>query len=210
LREARPGIPARLSDRQADVCEPLLAIADLAGAEWPETARAALAALCAKAQFDDDSLGVRLLRDVRAIFAEQKAEEIPSARLCEALSQIETSPWADFHGKPITPMRLASLLKPFDVYPGQLSDGKARGYVLPQFRECFSLYLPVDTLQGVKVSETRENSGDDEVLKVSNENPSDTLENAVSPSKNAASRHLDTLRLEYGEQVKSEPDVMEL
>jgi hypothetical protein len=31
LRQARPDIPAQLSDRQADCCEPLLAVADLAG-----------------------------------------------------------------------------------------------------------------------------------------------------------------------------------
>jgi len=42
LRKARPEIPQSLSDRQADVCEPLLAFADLAGGGWPETAKKAL------------------------------------------------------------------------------------------------------------------------------------------------------------------------
>jgi hypothetical protein len=50
LRQARPEIPAELTDRQADVCEPLLAIADLAGGDWPKAVRKALVELCAKAQ----------------------------------------------------------------------------------------------------------------------------------------------------------------
>ena len=31
LRDSRPHVPDALSDRQADICEPLLAIAELAG-----------------------------------------------------------------------------------------------------------------------------------------------------------------------------------
>src|SRR5262249_44947730 len=42
LREARPILPNELNDRQQDICEPLVAIADLAGGEWPNKARKAL------------------------------------------------------------------------------------------------------------------------------------------------------------------------
>jgi len=191
LREARPSIPAQLTDRQADCCEPLLSIADLADGEWPETARAALVALCGQAQESDDSIGVQLLQDVRAIFSEKQVVELRSGELCEALARIETSLWGDFEGKPITPMRLARLLKPFEVFPGQIENGNARGYKLLQFRECFSLYLPV---QGVRVSETRENSGENEVLKVSNQKPPDTLGNGVSRNKDAGVGQVDTLK----------------
>ncbi len=41
LGQARPDIPQDLDDRAADVWEPLLAIADLAGGDWPERAREA-------------------------------------------------------------------------------------------------------------------------------------------------------------------------
>lgn len=50
LKGARPEIPAQLSDRQADTSEPLLAIADLAGSDWPQEAREALITLCTGAQ----------------------------------------------------------------------------------------------------------------------------------------------------------------
>jgi hypothetical protein len=40
LRDARPSLPDALSDRQQDICEPLLAIADMAGGGWPPCALA--------------------------------------------------------------------------------------------------------------------------------------------------------------------------
>src|SRR5436853_1249408 len=43
IAAAEPGIPADLNDRAADIWEPLLALADLAGGEWPQAARAAAA-----------------------------------------------------------------------------------------------------------------------------------------------------------------------
>lgn len=45
LRDARPELPAGLGDRACDVWEPLLAIADLAGGDWPTQARRAAMAL---------------------------------------------------------------------------------------------------------------------------------------------------------------------
>lgn len=93
LRSKRPEIPEKLSDRQADVCEPLLAIAELAGGAWPKAAESALLELCTEARAGDESTAVRLLQDVRAIFAERPVDEITSRHLCEALAQIETSPW---------------------------------------------------------------------------------------------------------------------
>jgi len=46
LKAARPAIPNELSDRQADISEPLFAIADAAGGDWPQRARKALVQLC--------------------------------------------------------------------------------------------------------------------------------------------------------------------
>ena len=40
LRAASPALPESISDRAADCWEPLIAIADLAGAQWPERSRA--------------------------------------------------------------------------------------------------------------------------------------------------------------------------
>lgn len=55
LRDAHPALPEELSDREQDGAEPLLAIADLAGGEWPEAARRALVSLCCGARAVDES-----------------------------------------------------------------------------------------------------------------------------------------------------------
>lgn len=146
LRGARPEIPAALSDRHADCCEPLLAVADLAGGDWPQAARTALVDLCGQGQAEDDSIGVRLLADTRAIFEEKKTDRLASEDLAAALAGIETSPWAEWnHGKPISKQKLARLLKPFGVVPRsvRLPDGSTpKGYLLADFEELFSSYLP--------------------------------------------------------------------
>jgi hypothetical protein len=88
LRAARPVLPDALTDRQQDGAEPLLAIADLAGGEWPETARLGLIELCGEAQADDQSTGVRLLADIRGIFQSRNVDRIPSAELAAALAEM--------------------------------------------------------------------------------------------------------------------------
>ena len=64
IANAQPDIPPTLNDRAADIWEPLLAIADLAGGDWPQLARQA--ALKLSAAYDDDiTLIGSLLKDLR-------------------------------------------------------------------------------------------------------------------------------------------------
>jgi hypothetical protein len=93
LKDALPALPEALSDRQQDGAEPLLAIADAAGAEWPHKARQALAGLCAGAKSCEESKGEVLLVDIRQVFDEREAERLTSLELAQALAEIETSPW---------------------------------------------------------------------------------------------------------------------
>lgn len=146
LRTARPVLPDALTDRQQDGAEPLLAIADMAGGEWPETARLALIELCGDAQADDQSIGVRLLADIRGIFQERGVDRIPSSELAAALAEIETSPWSEWGkaGKPITAAKLARLLGRFGIVPHsvRLGDKTPKGYELDDFQDAFGRYLP--------------------------------------------------------------------
>jgi hypothetical protein len=190
--------------------EPLLAIADLAGGGWPEAAKKALVELCAGAQADDDSVGVSLLRDIKAAFAEKHVTEMPSADLAAALAEVEGSPWGEWSkGKPLSQSKLARLLKPFDVRPDRIGgkDSRLRGYAVEWFNDAFSRYLPRES---VHPSTTRENSGDYEDLKASTIEAVDTSENAVSPAENADCGHVDTFKYGYREQANAEPDVLEL
>jgi len=194
LREARPAIPSELSDRQSDVCEPFLAIADAARGDWPQVARRALVELCVGAQADDDSDGTRLLHDVQSIFRDRELDEMASGQLCEALAQIETSPWGEWNkGKPLSPSKLARLLKPFDIFPDRIGDrnSRVRGYKLSQFQDAFSRYIPPEN---VHPSTNREYSGDQGDFKASTKGSVDTSKNAVSPAQNAGRGHVDTLK----------------
>jgi hypothetical protein len=51
-----PALPPEIADRDADVWEPLLAVADLIGGEWPQRARAAAVALVAQSKEVEPSL----------------------------------------------------------------------------------------------------------------------------------------------------------
>jgi hypothetical protein len=51
-------------------------IADAAAGEWPQRARTAALALSAGDRRDEDSLGVRLLADIQAIFEERATDRM--------------------------------------------------------------------------------------------------------------------------------------
>jgi hypothetical protein len=93
LRNAEPQAPEELTDRQADGAEPLLAIADAAGAAWPQGLRESLISLCCEAQAGEGSLCLQLLADIRRIFEVLGVDRIKSADLVAALCELETSPW---------------------------------------------------------------------------------------------------------------------
>lgn len=155
LEGARPDIPQELDDRAADVWEPLLAIADIAGGDWPERARAAAKALSVGEGREDDSFGVRLLRDIREVFERRKADRLPSAALVEALVKLEEAPWGDLWGKPLDARRLAKMLKPYGIGSKQLRvDPRTtmKGYQAHDFEDTWSRYIS----PGRETSETRE------------------------------------------------------
>ena len=70
VKAARTAVPTELHDRAADNWYPLLTVADLAGAEWPDRARRAALELSG-ATPDGDALVIELLADVRAAFGDK-------------------------------------------------------------------------------------------------------------------------------------------
>ena len=121
LRDAEPETPSALGDRAADVWEPLLAIADMAGGGWPRRARGAATALSAQVSVDDDAVSIRLLQDIRQVFTD---ERLGSADLVHRLTRLEDRPWADWRsGCSISQARVATLLRPFGIYPTNVKGG---------------------------------------------------------------------------------------
>ena len=88
--------------RKLDAWEPLLAVADLAGGTWPDLARKAAVALLAAAVSDTpQSLNIRLLSDLRTVFAAKDAavqattpKGLPTKVVLEELHALEDAPWS--------------------------------------------------------------------------------------------------------------------
>jgi putative DNA primase/helicase len=144
LRDVRPEMPAGLDDRAADAWEPLIAIADTAGGDWPERSRNSAIKLSGDVK-QDDSERVTLLADINQTFTQRNTTQLATADLIESLTAFEGHPWAEWKGgKPITPTGLARLLAPFHIYPTtiRLGDKTAKGYRLLDFSDAFGRYLP--------------------------------------------------------------------
>ncbi len=143
LEKAEPALPEELDDRAADCWEPLLAIADAAGDEWPGKARKAAIELMTSESRVDESLGVRLLNDIRNLF-DSKKSQITSADLVYLLKEIEDSPWGDLRGRPLDARHLAALLKPYGIRPSTIREGDKtpKGYRGQDFHDAFKRYLP--------------------------------------------------------------------
>jgi hypothetical protein len=143
LEAATPEMP--LEDREADTYEPLIAVADLAGGDWPARARKAAEVLTA-AERDadtDSSLTVRLLADLREVFGEEE-ERLATTTLIDRLVKVDEAPWADLDGKRLDARSLANRLRPYGVRPKviRVGDKTPRGYERADLREQWDRYLP--------------------------------------------------------------------
>jgi hypothetical protein len=148
LRTARPDVPTALSDRQADICEPLLAIADLAGRDWPERGRDALVRLCAGENDEDESIGVKLLSAIREAFGAKGEDRLATKELLEQLVNQDTdAPWAGWWEHDLKNdnikgpgAKLARFLKPYHIKsrPFRVPDGTTRGYTREDFTDAWN------------------------------------------------------------------------
>ncbi|MEU9687140.1 DUF3631 domain-containing protein [Amycolatopsis japonica] len=154
LGNAEPTMPDGVTDRAAEIWEPLLAIADAAGEHWPETARAACTHFVASNSNRKGSLGIQLLADMRRIFTERNTDRLPSTFIVAALLDMEESDWTDVQGKgkPIEPRRMAKELAKYGVKPAPFKyDGDTvKGYQTTGetgLTDAWSRYLPADPRQ---------------------------------------------------------------
>jgi Protein of unknown function (DUF3631) len=160
LRSLRPGLPDELDDRAQDLWEPLLAVGDLAGDDWPARARAAALALSTGEEREDDSISVQLLRDIQTVFEANGTDRYKTADLLAHLAAVEDSPWAEWYGKPLSSHGLSKLLKPYRIktMPVRIEGETVRGYKLDQFENAFHRVLGVTSVTGV-TSETLSHEG---------------------------------------------------
>ncbi len=155
IAQAWPEMPEGVTDRPADVWEPLLAVADAAGGHWPERARAACIALIkAAAEGDQASLGVKLLTDLRdRVFC--GVDRMPTAAILEVLLQLDDAPWDDLSedgqsSKPLTARALSKLLSQYvrpdnsPIKPRGIRVGSTtpKGYYAEDLSDAWARYCP--------------------------------------------------------------------
>lgn len=145
-----PVMPEEVTDRPADVWEPLIAIADAAGGQWPERARAACVELVAAAKVDDKgSIGIRLLTDLRDHVL-SGIDRLPTVAVLERLHSLDEAPWADMGGRPLDARGLAKMLREYmtgDNRPISARNIKAsgsvmKGYYTADLADAWQRYCP--------------------------------------------------------------------
>jgi putative DNA primase/helicase len=197
LRRAEPKAPEALNDRQADAWDPLLAIAEVAGGEWPRRAKEAAEALCgaAEAAAADSDIDVALLTDIKRIFHDLDADRLSGARLTAKLIEMEDRKWPTWNkGKPITQHQLARRLRPYGVISQPIRDGEEvfKGYWRAAFDDASARYLPssgVSTRYNVTSSEKQ---GENAVSRLVTEKTRNELENAGNPSNSTVCNDVTT------------------
>jgi hypothetical protein len=152
-------LPAGVDDRDADVWEPLILVADAAGGEWPERARTACLSFVAHKSTASVSLGVRLLGEIRRVWPEGQANMTTSS-LLTALHGLTESPWGTLGGTGLDARGLAGLLRQYgvsskDVRVGEL---KSKGYTHTDFWDSWTRYVPEE--RATKATEATDPHGE--------------------------------------------------
>ena len=141
--EARPSMPAGIEDRNADVWEPLFALADIADAGWPKRAREAAVALVKVTRDEEPSLGVRLLADLRTVFG--TTEELATKDVLKELTESRRGTVGRYPGEAA---RCARPRQPSAPLWGAIDNGPAgqtttpKGYRRADLVDVWRRYLP--------------------------------------------------------------------
>ncbi|MEU3690305.1 DUF3631 domain-containing protein [Streptomyces narbonensis] len=171
-----PDMPDGVTDRPADVWEPLLSVADAAGGDWPERARAACVELVNAARADDKgSIGIRLLTDLRD-HVMVGIDRLPTVAVLDRLCSLDEAPWADMSGRPLDSRGLAKMLGEYmtsDNTPVKARNIKSagsvlKGYYAADLHDAWQRYCPPPLLGAATsaTSATPQVSGPEKVAEV--------------------------------------------
>ncbi|WP_055695677.1 DUF3631 domain-containing protein [Streptomyces prasinopilosus] len=147
---AWPDMPNGVTDRPADVWEPLLAVADAIGGHWPDRARQACVTLVKASQANDKgSLGVRLLTDLRD-HVMVGIDRLPTVAILDRLNALDDAPWADLYGKPLDNRRLSKMLAEYMTVDNEpiasrnikTAGSVLKGYYAADLTDAWARYCP--------------------------------------------------------------------
>jgi hypothetical protein len=137
-----PDMPDGIEDRNADVWEALIAIADLAGCDWPERARSAAVTLVTAMADQRQTLGIQLLHDLRVVFGD--ADVMFTETILDKLHALDEAPWSDLRGSELNARGLSSRLRNYDVHSKsvRIGDKTQKGYRREWLHDLWIRYLP--------------------------------------------------------------------
>ncbi len=217
------------NDRAIDAWDTLFAVADVAGGEWPQRARAAALAFIGadEAEALDSDVALLLLADVRDIFDGEMildkegapvvdlftrepqrtggTDRIATKALLERLCALEERPWNAWGKakKPMTDMGLAKLLRPYGIRSGTIrlaDDVTLKGYHRHAFEDAFARYLPDSGVSSRHAATSGRKQGDSEDSQAATKEKCDGSENAGKPNDSAGCDGVTASKPEKGPQ----------
>ena len=159
-----PSIPEEIQDRDADVWEALLGVADLAGEEWAKAAREAAVTLVTASKQGKPSLGILLLSDLRKVFDANPEDKLPTDDILASLNKMDESPWATIRrGEAMDSRSLSNRLGKYGIgsKPHRDGDRVFKGYSRAQFEDAWKRYVPVVAKARPDEDEENGNKGSD-------------------------------------------------
>lgn len=143
VTDSWPTLPEGIEDRDADVWEPLISVADAAGGYWSERARNAAVFMVRQSKETPATLGIRLLADIQRVM--EGRDRIWTDDLLTELRAIETAPWASIKGMPIDSRFLARTLTKYGIPTNntiKVGGHAVKGYLRSHFHDAWERYVP--------------------------------------------------------------------
>jgi hypothetical protein len=162
VTDSWPTLPEGIEDRDADVWEPLLSVAEAAGGSWVKRSREAATYLVNEAKSKPATLGIRLLSDIKKVM--EGVQRISTHELVDRLCEMETAPWASIKGERIDSRFLARTLSKYEIDTNNTIkiDGRpVKGYMRHHFHDAWERYVP----EPVPEVGNSGNSGDAAILR---------------------------------------------
>jgi hypothetical protein len=140
-----PTMPLGVDDRDADVWEALLVVAELAGDRWDRAARAAAVNLVTASRRRPASIGVLLLHDIKKVFDKFDGVDIKltTETIIAGLVAMDEAPWSTIRkGEPIDSRSLSRRLGKYGIgsKPQRVGEDVFKGYSRAQFQDAWNRY----------------------------------------------------------------------
>ena len=152
LYTCNPAFIKNMENRTKDIWKPLFAIAQTISEECLAELQY-VAGMMLDDQSDDIVDDTTLLKDVKNVFDDDKAERLSTAELLKRLYQINEHGWGikEYGQYVLNQHTLARRLAKFCIKPVQWRDGehRHRGYIRVELEDAFERYIPASSCDNV-------------------------------------------------------------